>query len=232
MGPHNVEKTYLVKGHRASLFNDSGALQIGTSKLFHMSISNVILIGSCSLACRRCSKYIFIVDLTPCFYGLGKDNCKARRETFKFWDLMPLMMEIWRYCHITGTMQLICYNFPGPVSWNVVNERAILGYNMSKSMSIPTATPEEAQQVCLNTEGCLSISYRNRIFTLNNITRLEAASNWVHKNNGYSYDIYYATRGRFGVESLLGQLLQTDEKAKLALGVGHASIITSVAFTR
>ena len=32
--------------------------------------------------CRRCSNYIFIFDLTPGFTGLGKENCKTRRETF------------------------------------------------------------------------------------------------------------------------------------------------------
>ena len=35
-------------------------------------------------ACRRCSIYIFILDLTPSFNGLGKDNCKTRRETLRF----------------------------------------------------------------------------------------------------------------------------------------------------
>ena len=28
--------------------------------------------------------YIFILDLTPGFNGMGKDNCKMRRQTFKF----------------------------------------------------------------------------------------------------------------------------------------------------
>ena len=28
---------------------------------------------------------------------LHKDNCKMRRETFKFWDLISLILEIWRY---------------------------------------------------------------------------------------------------------------------------------------
>ena len=37
-----------------------------------------------SIACRRCSNYIFILDSTSGFNGLGKDNCKARRETFHF----------------------------------------------------------------------------------------------------------------------------------------------------
>ena len=40
---------------------------------------------------RRCSNYIFIPDLTPGFIGLGKDNCKTRRETFKFGDSVRLI---------------------------------------------------------------------------------------------------------------------------------------------
>ena len=46
-----------------------------------------------SIACRRCYNHIFTLDLTPGFNGFGKDNCKTRRETFKFWDLMRLILE-------------------------------------------------------------------------------------------------------------------------------------------
>ena len=34
---------------------------------------------------------------TPDFNALGKDNCKMRRETFKFWNLVRLVLEVWRY---------------------------------------------------------------------------------------------------------------------------------------
>ena len=34
------------------------------------------------LACRRCSNYIFILHLTPCFNILRKDNDKPKWETF------------------------------------------------------------------------------------------------------------------------------------------------------
>ena len=44
-------------------------------------------------ACRRCSNYIFILDLTPGFNGLRKDNCKARREWVKFWDLVRVILR-------------------------------------------------------------------------------------------------------------------------------------------
>ena len=54
---------------------------------------------SWSIACRRCSNYIFILNLTPGFNGLGKDNYKMRREAFKFWDLVRLILETLRYIH-------------------------------------------------------------------------------------------------------------------------------------
>ena len=58
---------------------------------------------SWSIACRRCSKNIFILDITIGFNGLGKDNCKTRRESFKFWYLVRLISEILRYIslHLT-----------------------------------------------------------------------------------------------------------------------------------
>ena len=62
---------------------------------------------SWSIACRRCSNYIFILDLTPGFNGLDKDNCKPRRETFKFGDLVPLVLEILRYIFNAKSLQLI-----------------------------------------------------------------------------------------------------------------------------
>ena len=52
---------------------------------------------SWSIACRRCSNYIFILDSTPGFIGLGRDNFKTRWESFKFWDLVPLVLEILQY---------------------------------------------------------------------------------------------------------------------------------------
>ena len=39
---------------------------------------------------------IVILDLTPSFNGLYKDNCKTKRETFSFWDLVRLILEVWR----------------------------------------------------------------------------------------------------------------------------------------
>ena len=52
---------------------------------------------SWSIACWRCSNYIFIIHLIPDFNGLSKDKCKTRQETFKVWDLVRPILEIWRY---------------------------------------------------------------------------------------------------------------------------------------
>ena len=51
---------------------------------------------SWSIACRRCSNYIFILHLIHGFNRLGKDNCKTGRETLKFWDLVRLILETLR----------------------------------------------------------------------------------------------------------------------------------------
>ena len=56
---------------------------------------------SWSIACRRCSNYIFILDLIPGFNGLGKDDCKTRQETFNFWDLVLLIQEVLGYVIIS-----------------------------------------------------------------------------------------------------------------------------------
>ena len=54
---------------------------------------------SWSIACQRCSNYIFILVLTPGINKLGKANLKKRRESFQFWDLVHLIWEsyLWLY---------------------------------------------------------------------------------------------------------------------------------------
>ena len=56
---------------------------------FKMPSSKLWLVG---LACRRCSNYIFILNLTPAFNGRSEDNCKRIQETSKFWDLVRLIL--------------------------------------------------------------------------------------------------------------------------------------------
>ena len=56
-----------------------------------------VLRCSWSTACRRCSNYIFILNLIPGFNGLSEDNSKRIQQTFKFWDLVRLILEVLRY---------------------------------------------------------------------------------------------------------------------------------------
>ena len=65
----------------------------------HISRKSTCLSLRCSwsIACQHCSNYISIPHLTYGFNGLGKDNCKTTRETFKFWDLLCLMLEVSLY---------------------------------------------------------------------------------------------------------------------------------------
>ena len=51
-------------------------------------------------------------DLTPGVNGLGNDNCKTRRETFKFWNLMRLYIrDLTVYYELTSPYRkYICRN--------------------------------------------------------------------------------------------------------------------------
>ena len=56
----------------------------------------------------RCSNHIFILDLTPGFNTLRKDNCKVRRKAFKFWNLVRLILDVFCiYC-------AFCYHISYP----------------------------------------------------------------------------------------------------------------------
>ena len=50
--------------------------------------------------CLRCSNYIVIPDLAPGFNGRGKDNWRTRQEIFIFFDLVRLILEVWRYVEL------------------------------------------------------------------------------------------------------------------------------------
>ena len=67
---------------------------------------------SWSIACRRCSNYIFNLDLTPGFTVLREDHCKLRREAFKLWDIVCLFFYIRDftvvYVRFDGTYTYIC----------------------------------------------------------------------------------------------------------------------------
>ena len=92
--------------------------QVSNIRHFSRHLSCWSLRCSWSMACRRCSNYIFIHNLTPGFNGLDKDNYKMGREAYKFWDLVQLIVETLRYvsfrCDLvthrnTGVLQIFYY---------------------------------------------------------------------------------------------------------------------------
>ena len=68
-----------------------------TSDIGRTLVGNNIVDYTDGVVLWRCSNYIFILDSTHGFNGLGEANCKTRRTTFKFWDLVRLMLEVWWY---------------------------------------------------------------------------------------------------------------------------------------
>ena len=45
-----------------------------------------------------------VLDLTPGFNGLDSNNCKTRRSTFQFWDLVRLILDDLRYLTVTDRL--------------------------------------------------------------------------------------------------------------------------------
>ena len=74
--------------------------QFSNIRHFSSQLNFCSLRCSWSIACRHCSNYIFILNLTPGFNGLVKDNYKMRRQTFKFCDLVCLILETFSYSPI------------------------------------------------------------------------------------------------------------------------------------
>ena len=59
------------------------------------TVDNSDVVGASTVSAAQ--NYIFILNLTPGFNGLGKGNCKMRWETFKVLDLVCLIPEVWWY---------------------------------------------------------------------------------------------------------------------------------------
>ena len=65
-----------------------------TSNISHTLLGNRIVHHSDVVGASPVANYIFILDLTYGFIGLGKGNCKTRWETFKFGDLVCRILEV------------------------------------------------------------------------------------------------------------------------------------------
>ena len=93
-----------------------------TSNISRTLVGNKIVDHWCSwsIACRHCSNYIFILDLTPGFKGFGKDSRKTVLESFNCWDLVRLILETWRYIITTTSRKGEWLNllWPCDVMWS------------------------------------------------------------------------------------------------------------------
>ena len=98
-------------------------------------VSRIKLAQKGSLACPGCSNDIVIQDLSPGFNGLGKEKCKTRWETFTFWDLVWLILEIRRYLKFMYT------------TFFIVMSKAILHY---KKNILHVASVFKTQSYSLN----------------------------------------------------------------------------------
>ena len=58
----------------------------------HKIVDHSDVVGASPVGTARTASSI--LDLTPGFNGLRKDNCKTRRETFKFSYLVRLILEV------------------------------------------------------------------------------------------------------------------------------------------
>ena len=87
-------------------------------KKCHVEIHSWCCAWLCKFTRTWCWLRVFIclqhVLVTPGFNGLGKDNCKTRRETFRLWDLVHLTLEVWRYwpCYNDTTLYSLLSSEP------------------------------------------------------------------------------------------------------------------------
>ena len=91
---------------------------------------------SWSITCWRCSNYIFILYLTAGFNRLGKDKCKTRQESVKFWDLVRPILEILRHVNCHG-FQLAggLLGLKGSTHWGWDNMAVISQTTLSNTFS-------------------------------------------------------------------------------------------------
>ena len=60
-------------------------------------VDNSDVVGASPVGAAPTTSSIFTLNLTPGFNGLSEDNCKGMQETFKFGDLVRLILQVLRY---------------------------------------------------------------------------------------------------------------------------------------
>ena len=99
-----IDQILAVKGRSDNAINDSRSVwfDIQSTPLHHPADMKQMQLGlilniECAFNTRNATYLCEQKYITPDFIGLGKDNCKTRRETIKFGDLVPLILDILRY---------------------------------------------------------------------------------------------------------------------------------------
>ena len=89
---------------RCFFFHKSNLQDLAYELISYHQTSNI----SCTLGGNELADLSDVVGASPVgaapttssfsgFHKLGKDDCKTRWKTYKLWDLVPLILEIWWY---------------------------------------------------------------------------------------------------------------------------------------
>ena len=111
-----------------------------------------------NIACRRCSNWIFILNLPSGFNGLGKDNCKTRLEPFWFWNLVQLYIR-------SLTVSKISFKSPrSPANFKLCYPTfRIFLYELGGNPNKKNARNETAlHSVCLTSVSCRTYALQQR----------------------------------------------------------------------
>ena len=131
-----------------------------TSQMWYMYIMMTSSHGIAFRIADTCKgssfNYIFILDLTLDFKGLDKvkDNCKTRRETYKLWDLVQLILDFLWY---------ITFDKSSP--WNVLRRFIILSFSKLTGVDpivfdmIQSHVRHDVRCTCLFIMNLLRIAY-------------------------------------------------------------------------
>ena len=91
-----IDGAFYIPGYRKSLAIDKDKYR----KTFSRTLVDNNIVGHSDVVgappVGAANNYILIIHSTPSFNGLGKDNSKTRRETFKVWDLVRFILEVLR----------------------------------------------------------------------------------------------------------------------------------------
>ena len=87
-------RIWVFQSHESTSTNYRQASNISHSSVGNTIIDHADVVGASPVGAAPTTSPVLY--LTPGFNGLGKYNCKSRRSTCKFLDLVRLILEVWR----------------------------------------------------------------------------------------------------------------------------------------